>query len=548
MKHIALPLFLSLSIAASAQPQLALDTVSGQNNIVFKGTVTSDGDRVMAIRSTEGILIWRAHPDGTPVWSRRIGTTPLQTASMQCVTDSSGGLVLVYHLSDELISNYPDEGLVDTLRMHYLLTRLDANGAIDWQRAISFQFDHSMGVMYQVIEAVAGAGPNALYMVVRTVDLSPNGSDKLSCLKMDMQGQLVWSRSFQTSYDNQAWNVVKVAGDDAGGMFIWGMPDHGSAQIRLAHVAQDGALDWIKQYQYANFSVSPTAGMDAVALPDGTLLNLCQIQVPGHYYLSTFRVDGQGMVVDADFYAHPAIRYSQSHWIGHRADGSNILAIDSLVMQVNDTGSVTAAAVFDSHVTGDQRNTFIPMNMNIRPEGAVFPGILKKVHVDLGITQYWPAVRTIDPIFPGCHATAAEVAHVSVPVDLYQVQDVGSYQEVNLQMEMHDSAGTSLPHVDIATMDLCALMLPTAIKPVVGHEWYDLLNTAAQTGQPFRFTTAEARLVSVLDASGRFLQQGRLYQGGQAVETMGWAPGIYLLRIAEKDGSAVRCCRVLVTP
>ncbi|HRP82597.1 MAG TPA: hypothetical protein PLY76_11930 [Flavobacteriales bacterium] len=543
MKYFSL-LLIGLPMLATAQSQLALDTVSTQDVIIYNGTVASNGDRVLYLRNAAGVLLWRSTADGTPLWERQIGTSPLQTAS-QLSADSLGGVVLLQLLSTEQISNYPDEGLIDTLRLHYLLTRVDATGDIAWQRVVTTEYDHHMGQMYYVREASMGTGPDAVFLVVHT---SNSEQDQISLLKFDMQGQQVWSRSFGTDYYVDGWELSKVVGDQAGGLFIRGADPYGQGHVYAGYADQDGTLNWWKRYDYVNASLTLLGGDEAMVMPDGSLLNYRKIEIPGHKYLSTFRMDPQGVVTDADFYAHPAVTYSNSAGLGLKDDGSIFLSTDSLLVHVDGTGEVLAAATLTSHVSDDQRNTFIPMHLNARPEGAVISGVLTQVHVDLGFTYYRPAVRTVDPGQPGCYVASEQVNHIPVPTDLYQVEDMEPYLEQPLQLNVLDSLGTNLPRPVLPTLELCQLMIPTGVGGIDGQETNDLLNTVARQGEPFRIATRAAGLINVLDAAGRTVVHDQRYTGGTAIQTHGWAPGLYVLCVSGQDGSAVRTYRVVVTP
>lgn len=533
-------LLLGLPLFATAQSQLAVDTNGIQNNIIYTGTVASNGDRVLALRNADGVLLWRSQMDGTPVWARRI-TDGAGDAQPVLRADQQGGVVMLRHVGTEAIVNFPFEGFVDTLRMHYVLTRVDQNGDLDWQRLVDIEYDFDQGVMLGWEEADIAVTGDAIYMGLRHV-LS---WEHLAFLKFDLLGQLTWYRNFGWNQFLGNWNMFNLVADNGGGLYVHGQST-ALNQVYVARVQADGTLSWLKHYQYSTSFTSWLQDGAAMATADGSLLAVREIDIPGHDYLATLQVDQQGVVTDAHFYAHPAIAQSNPFGIGAMGDGTTMLAIDSLVVQVDGNGEVLQAATFNSHVSGVQRNTFKPLGMNARPEGAVFSGVLDQVHVDLGVTHHWPAVRTIDPEQPGCYAEQVDVSHVNVPNELYTVTDHGGFTERSLDVQVLVGPGTSTPAANLGVQDLCVLMIPASIGTVAGPGSADLLNSVARQGEPFRFTTSQPRRVTVLDAAGRSVQKDLLLTDG--VHTMGWAPGLYVLRITGPDGSALRAHRVVVTP
>ncbi len=542
MRTTSIILIMCMPLLGSAQAQLALDTSSTQNAIVYTGTVTSNGDRVMAMRSTTGMMLWRATPNGSPVWARQLNSFGNMDAPLQIAADGQDGVVLMRHLSTLQMGSGAEPGLIDSLRLRYLVAHVSANGELSWQRVVSVTYKDTLPTMYFGAQALLGCGNGSVFLAIKNAG-SLHG--ELSMLKLDMQGQTTWARSFRSYQGPDYWEAAKVVIDPNGGLFVSGSTP-GAHTVHFAHAGADGTLNWVKRWNYTNAVVSGSEGAEAVALPDGSALAFRRINIPGHDYLSTIRVDQSGTLADAHFYTHPPMPWFLRYSCGLRADGSILLGADSLVMAVADDGSVNAAVAMTGHVDGDQRNRFIPLAMDAGPEGAVFAGVLNKVHVDLGYTHYWPAVRTIDPAMPGCYTVPVQINGVVVPPELYQVEDFTGYQEWPLNLVVGDSVEVSVPRSPLATTDLCIVMISTGVEAVNASMPFELSSKVVRRGEPLLFANTKAAVVSVFDSSGRCLVQRHLVADG--LSTVDWAPGIYLVRCSSPGQEAALTQRVLVTP
>lgn len=546
MKRLALTIVLCIPLVAQAQSQLALDTSSTQGAIVITGTTASNGDHLLLLRTSAGMRLWRAEADGTPLWARELGGPG--TDQMHLLADNEGGVVLVRILPSEVVINELDFQLIDSLRTYCQIARIDQDGGIAWQYVVSNAYGFATPEFlstYQ-LDAMVGVGTDGVFLVVH--DKASSNSSQLSVVKLGMDGELAWARSFQFPGPVPHWVVTKLVGDNAGGFYIRGCWYWGAVDV-IGHVSSDGTLNWLKQVNYISGDMAQEESVQAAVMADGSLMNVGRMLVPGHDYLATYRMDLQGSIVDADFYTHPPGYGPTTFGLGQRTDGTVLISMDSLVVKVADDGGLLDATVMNSHVEGDQRNTFHPVRMNVRPEGAVFSGVLSNVHVDLGLTRYWPAIRTIEPGSSACHVSAIDLEHVVVPTELYEVEEVGSFVEQSAHVTMLESAITSSGGVLLPTLGLCALMIPASLDDLAGAFPDDLLNTVAQQGEPFRFATPQARQISALDAAGRLVIAPRILPAGAAqLATDGWSPGLYLLRISNTDGSSQRACRVVVAP
>lgn len=537
MERIVTLLLLMAPLFVQAQPQLAFDTTSTQNLIVYTGTVTANGDRVLAVRGSSGTVLWRSQADGTPVWARQVGQ-----GAPQLIADGAGGVQLLQYIFAEQFDS-DESDFNDTLREHYGLTKVDGNGEVAWARKLSVDWRYA-GVWPTVATPFLVDGENACFVVFRALYDSENG---LAILKIDDQGQLLWTRSF-TLMDFTFDVVNGVTGDGNGGLYfsLDGTP---SLSTKVVHLLADGTLDWQKKISYTNAAVYYNPTYDMVTAPDGSLVVLGAMSIPDHFYLSTIRLSPQGTVTDAHFYTPPPVWGTLSA-IKRMDDGRLLVAKDSVVIALAADGEVEAAASMVSHVDGDQRNRFIPMAMDATPQGAVLSGVLDYVHVALGYTHHRPSIRTIDPYATNCYTEALQVVHVPVPTWLYQVEDYPVANQNSMYCTIADTLVASTPVGTLTTTDLCTVMIAMGVPTMGPRVYQDLKSNVVQQGTAIAFVADDgARRVNVIDAAGRCLVSDRLLPAGEAsLQTREWHTGIYLLRVSDADGTAIRTHRVLVIP
>ncbi len=543
-------LFLALPLLGMAQSQLVLDTSSTQDYIVLTGAAASNGDRVLALRGAGGLMLWRATANGAPVWTREVDGFPgLQTAP-GLHADAQNGIVVQGPLTQEAVALYPGEGLVDTLRLHTVLTRIAPNGNMDWRREVVVTFDYPQATMLFLEDMVMSALPDGFAVVAHVSGIE---YDDIVVVKMDLQGQVQSSSSYRgvmQPMNSGVWTLTDVVMDQAGGLYLCGAsPSFSGQTIFVTHLDQYGAPDWAKGWNYTNAPIADAAYGRAVPMPDGSVTIASRKTIPGHDYLSTIRVNQVGDLVDASFYTHPPSSVWKQVTLSRPNDGTMLMGLDSVVVALAEDGTVQAAAAMESSVLGEMRNTFVPGVMSGSLEGAVLFGVLNEVHVDLGFTYHKPAIRTVDPSAPGCHAVAVQVNRVVVPTELYQVLSHGTYVQQSPQVAMSTLSGTSVPREFIGTSDLCEAMIIAGLSDTTKPSARVLVNTVAQRGEPFMLSGTMPCKVNVYDAAGRFLVNDRAYGAGNGtIQTADWVPGMYWVRVSAMEGTAPSTQRVMLMP
>ncbi len=430
MKELCLTVVLCIPLFARAQSQLVLDTSSTQDNIIYGGAVATNGDRLMVLRSTEGLLLWRAQPDGTPVWTKQIGTGSM-IGSPQIVADQANGCLQLRYLGTDQMDE-DQSTMVDTMRLHYLLCSIDQGGTVNWSRKLSIDLRYTSSWPLFTVRLIAGV--NGAFIVTHAKEaLNP-----LTVIQFDDQGQMLWGRAYVPGDIGSFDEVGGITSDANGGLYI--THSHlGPMWNYVLHLTPDGSMDWAKQFSYSNGTVYYNPTYDAVSLPDGSVQLLGRMDIPGHNYYSTVRISPSGSVTDAHFYPSSIVAWGAAITMDRRDDGGYLVALDSVLLAVAADGDVESAVALTSHVDDDQRNRFVPGTLAATPEGAVMSGVLDHVHVDLGYAHHRPAFRAVDPADPGCYTTPMAIGHVVVPPELYVVTDAAAFQEVALYATTMDT-------------------------------------------------------------------------------------------------------------
>ncbi|MBS1937848.1 MAG: hypothetical protein JSS84_08585 [Bacteroidetes bacterium] len=531
-----------LPLVAAAQFQVALDTTSTQNNIIFTATVATNGDRLLALRGSSGFVLWRSSPEGNPLWAREFSAGSPGAVPQVVADDANGALVLQLISSTYLQTGWSVE---DTLRQKFLMARVDQNGGLSWSRTVTIDSRGQQFGSVLLTTTQIRAGANAIFIVAHT----PEGENQFSFLKFNGQGQLEWARSYRTDQYALYQSEVRAIAPDQGGGLYFTVDDIAPMWTTVGHVLADGSLEWLKKLEYTNATVIYNPSYDAVGLADGSVQLLGRMDIPGHTYRSTVKLSAQATVEAAHFYTLTPTAGASLAAMDTTPDGRTALALDSTVVMLAANGDVAAAAAMTSHITGNQRNRFIPFRMKARPEGIVLAGVLDHVHVDLGFTYHQPGVRAVDPDAPGCNVVAVDVGHVVVPAELYQVEDLGAYHEETFGAGVADTSVQVAVRPALPTVNLCEVMIPTGISPAAPEAHRDLLGNVVQQGDPIPLVSGGALRMSVYDASGRCLLSDRYLPAGTgSVQTAGWGTGICLVRIADPDGRDQRVHRVLILP
>lgn len=529
-----------LPTGAQAQ-QFFLDTSSTAGRIVQHATVTTNGDQVLLMRSTQGNLLWRCAADGTPLWARQLGSYPGPYGSPQVISDGDNGILLLHESGVDEVGELP---WFDNIRYHLSLSRVDPNGDLLWQRHVTVSLPiYEYGGLMELRPTLAPDG--AIFVTGHSLNPSTGGNRLLVC-KLNAQGEHLWTRT--ATADPGRWSMSELsllaAPDDQGGIHLMETLNN-AGPVALMHIHGDGSLDRIQHISYTNAPVHYTAVDQLLRTTDGGLLLLGSIQIPAHIYTSVVRLSPAGVMVQADFYTHNSVEWMALRHIGYRDDDHLLMTLDTLVMELDATGEVIGAVGFSGSTADHQRHTMRPITSHAGPTGASLAGHLRSVELDFGYITRKPAVMIIDPLVTTCSAAPIEVGHLSVPLDLFSMVEFTDFPLSAVLTSSVAVNDTLLDRALTSTGSLCELL--TNVDALVPEVHRDLLNNWVQAGEPILYATPGPRRTTIWDITGRSVRGSTIDQGNtQTIPTTGWSAGLYLVHITDPDGGQARTHRVVV--
>ena len=246
------------------------------------GFVTATVDSV-----TSGILVVAVQADGSPAWQRLLVGTGRATGFPILRASGDGG----YFIADSVVGSGGGWAKL-------LLARLDAEGAIVWQRTSS------------TLEASAWASD-----VLRLADggclvvamISTNDSTKLWLTRTDGAGGTVWSKTFDAPGTELGGHAIELPNGDLVIASATSKPPAGlSASGLVFRIGADGSLRWQRSIE------GPTRiELTAVAVtPTGEILTAGSIgnngQSNGQPAALLVRLSGQGGLIGSRAYRGPS--------------------------------------------------------------------------------------------------------------------------------------------------------------------------------------------------------------------------------------------------
>jgi hypothetical protein len=203
---------------------------SDQSDKVLSIDRSPDGERIALAGSFQGTIALGGEPltstaayalfvavmelDGSPVWAKAFGAGAAEpTASARF--DAEGGLVLAGSFSDRLDL---DGGMSSAGGLDAFIAKLDGDGAVVWADRFGGPGDDAFFsvAVDRSGSAIAGGGFNGT--VTFGEDLTSAGSWDAVAVKLDPQGEVVWSRRFGGS----ELDVILGVALDLGGKAIAG--------------------------------------------------------------------------------------------------------------------------------------------------------------------------------------------------------------------------------------------------------------------------------------------------------------------------------------
>lgn len=197
-------------------------------------TMLSNGDLMMWGNDGSDIVLFRVKQDGTPVWIESLPA--FRFLSLTATSDS--GIVMSGEVA--LVSAW--------------VMKLDANGAIQWQRNIG---------AYQSGSRIQGT-PDGGYLYAGSGSEPDSNPRALLVTKLTSTGDVVWQKSYSGAPGVEWFRYVSVLAD--GSLSVASKLDDSSTL--LLKMAQDGTLQWGRILQHPE-RITPSCEMGT---SDGNLL------------------------------------------------------------------------------------------------------------------------------------------------------------------------------------------------------------------------------------------------------------------------------------
>ncbi len=194
---------------------------------------TSDGGFLVtgssiSYSNSEDIWILKLNGDGTVNWQKVIGGAGTDKA-YSAVEDSGGNYVITGYYSTSQGSEI-------------WVLKLSTNGNIIWQKIFG---DNSTGMeVGRSVTATSDGG----YLIAGTTDSYGNGSKDLLIIKLDKNGNLMWSKVYGGAGSENAYTVIETSD---GGYIVAGATDSFGAGLNdgwLIKIDNNGTIVWEKTY------------------------------------------------------------------------------------------------------------------------------------------------------------------------------------------------------------------------------------------------------------------------------------------------------------
>lgn len=212
----------------------------------FSESFGSDGDM--------DVYVIRTDVDGTKIWEKTYDDGHIEHGYSIIETQDNGFLVV----GDIRTTQLSDPNI-------YLL-KIDHKGKKIWSK----QFGGAGNdVGFRIIPAPISGG----YLIVGSTTSFGNGENEVFLLKIDEQGNQVWSKNYGTPGDDYGRSAIEVSD----GFLVTGLADVNGGDLYLLKVGFDGAEVWSKFFGIAG---NIDEGYDLLQAADGNVV------IAGYYDLT----------------------------------------------------------------------------------------------------------------------------------------------------------------------------------------------------------------------------------------------------------------------
>lgn len=213
---------------------------------VIVGTTGSNNGDISGYHGNGDLWVLRLSPKGDPVWSRVYGGNMTDEGGDILLTSDGGYLVIGYTMSND----------GDPIGHHgggdLWMLRLDSNGSIIWQKAFGGSKRESGSSIVRTSDGGYAMTGNT-YSADGDVT-SNHGSSDLWVVKTDVNGSLLWQKTYGGSKLDWGHSIAELANGD---LIVAGVTassdgdvsvNHGAGDIWVLRLSSTGVLIWEKTY------------------------------------------------------------------------------------------------------------------------------------------------------------------------------------------------------------------------------------------------------------------------------------------------------------
>jgi len=396
----------------------------------------------------------------------------------------------------------------------------------------------------------------------------PSGIDMV---KFDAQGAMEWSRSVgqyfgsaggpmpTIAYDSDA--QARVAVSATGRIYYTEASSYPYSNLRLAELASNGDLLWMKRYVYGN--TNPFISFNGIQTDNAGNIHAAGFLTSsvGHFHIF-LRTDADGVLNGGDLYRTPLGLTRGQFGIdaaGRRFHLVNTIepstSASSQGMLVADTLSSPAQFIRRDDQVDLPNNVFIvPYAMDVNGDRLAFSGLLNHEDVDFAYTTRYETLSSVatDSVF-SCLMDDTTFADLPIPLNIMTTEDVTNAASIDVSA-YYSSEPLVLSFTSVAPdplEELCTfagLLLQGTVgvhEDISAPQQPLVLNALVAQGVPLILNDPQANAVDVYDIYGALVQRSTL-GGSRTISTTGWSTGVYLIRAVDRSGAPFRTQRVVV--
>lgn len=421
------------------------------------------------------------------------------------------------------------------------LTRIGANGVVDWARM--YQYDVPSNIPFSADGHEIAVNEDGGFFIDGGEPTAP------AVMRFTASGELIWSRTMGSQ--GPIGRFVDLRTDDLGGCYFLADGAISSADtsaVILGRLSESGAVLWsmhIQTLQAGRF-LDPFKLLRRV---NGDLVVFATNSGGGNQGTAgvLLHIGGDGDFLSADEYWCEGSSLIRIHDIHELSDGQLLLSVDCRgpgFVRLDELGDVQEAEHYAYHSIDGIWNV-VEWRQTILHEDDY--GVLAWYYQDMnsGPDPRTDLLMNMDAFdIDMCGTEPFEVSRNEVPTDQFTVSSgatTTSFAVMETPLTVISSP-LELPSL----MPFCGLYV--GVEPEGGESMVVVAPTFLRAGEGISIRSDVDVAYHVTDVAGRAIDQrgstAKEFSG--TISTNGWSSGLYLIRFYAKTGSPVYLAKVMV--